>query len=91
MPQSAIKQRLARRKAQVMTNLLNHYKEVTMAPEPTHFFCRKTRTYFRVEVDRLSTAMQQKLVEFKARINKTDKVKVFVFKKNAQKPEVKEI
>ncbi|GAH35688.1 unnamed protein product [marine sediment metagenome] len=92
MSQTPVKKRFSRRKAKVLRNLLSCYNVIQMAPEPCHFFCAKTNTYIRVEVNDLTEHMGSRLKEFKEETCRSgEKIQVFLYKKHAQKPEVMEI
>jgi len=96
MAEEAIMQRLRYAKTRTLDNLKNVYKVVIPVPKPTslypyHFHCPKSNIFIRVEVNGLPDNIKDDLIEFKNNCSKDTIIQVHVFKKNAQKPEIKEI
>jgi len=94
MAEEAVMQRLRYAKARTLDNLLNVYKLVIPAPEPKfpyHYHCPKSNIFIRVEVNGLPGDIKNDLIEFKNDCSKDTIIQVHVFKKNAQKPEIREI
>ena len=91
MPEEAIMQRLRYAKARTFDNLLNVYKIVLPVPKPNHYFCPKSNIFIRVEVNGLPDNIKNDLIEFKNNCSRDTIIQVHVFKKNAQKPEIREI
>ena len=97
MAEEPIMQRLRYAKARTLDNLLNVYKVVIPVPKPIskglpyHFQCPKNNMFIRVEVNGLPDNIKNDLIEFKNNCSRDTIIQVHVFKKNAQKPEIKEI
>lgn len=92
MSQSPIQKRHSRCKAKVLHNLLDCYKTIKVAPWPCHFFCPGSKTFIRIEVDKLDEKMRLRLQQFKEKMCRDgEKVQVFLFRRYAHKPEVVDI
>lgn len=91
MAEEAVMQRLRYAKTRTLYNLRNVYKIVLPVPKPNHFYCPKSNIFIRVEVNGLPDNIKNDLIEFKHNCSKDTIIQVHVFKKNAQKPEIKEI
>lgn len=91
MAEEAVMQRLRYAKMRTFDNLKNVYKVVLPVPKPNHFYCPKNNIFIRVEVNGLPDDIKNDLIEFKNNCSKDTIIQVHVFKKNAQKPEIKEI
>lgn len=86
MTEQAIKKRLVRAKCRTYHNLSGTFKVIIPTPEPTHFFCPKINTFFRVEVDGLSDKTKRDLTDFKQHCSSDITIQVQIYKKNEQKP-----
>lgn len=91
MAEEAVKQRLRYAKTKTFNNLQNVYKIVIPVSKPNHFYCPKGNLFIRIEVNDLSDSIKNDLIDFKNNCSKDTRIEVHVFKKNHQKPEIKEI
>ena len=91
MAEEPIMQRLRYAKARTLDNLKNVNKVVIPVPKPNHFYCPKNNILIRVEVNGLPDNIKDDLIEFKNNCSRDTIIQVHVFKKNAQKPEIREI
>ena len=91
MAEESVKQRLRYAKTRTLDNLRNVYKVVIPVPKPNHFYCPKSNIFIRVEVNGLPDNIKNDLIEFKNNCSRDTIIQVHVFKKNAQKPEIREI
>ena len=91
MSEEAVMQRLRYAKVRTLDNLKNVYKVVIPVPKPNHFYCPKSNIFIRVEVNGLPDNIKNDLIEFKNNCSKDTRIEVYVYKRNAQKPEIEEI
>jgi len=91
MAEDAPKQRLRNAKKRTFRNLRNLYKYVIPVPKPAHFFCPKTNTFIRVEIDDIQKSLKEDLAEFKNHCSSETTVEVHLYRKHAKKAEIIEI
>lgn len=78
--------RFIRAKQRTYRNLSGTFKIIIPTPEPTHFFCPKINTFFRVEVEGLSEKTRNDLIFFKQSCSADIIIQVQIYNKNDLKP-----
>jgi len=91
MSEEAPKQRLRYAKKRTYQNLCNLYRYVIPVPAPTHYFCPRTNTFIRAEIDELQESIKENLKEFKNHCSSNTTIQVHLYVKGSKKPEIIEI
>jgi len=93
MPRSAIEKRLERCRSKVLNNLLKVYKKVDGCSEPFHFHCydKNGHKFVRVELDEITEAVKEQLVEKKRGMPMNTFIQVHIFERHGRDPRLIDI